>query len=964
MANAAAEEADALSSALVRECLGFAPASSRLDALVALCASLGRAAAPTVVDSDASGECEGGEELRAAWRALVNGPWEEGAAAGDGGEGGPAPPARVLRDGLVRSLVECCRPSEDDDLLVDDATASEDLSPRIVELALRSLARLVRLRPTSAEETALGVPPDPLFGHDFADGISPDVLRALGDGVASGAASDLVSALLDVDRPRNEACGAAVRDAVLTPATDVGGAGNDRSAAAAAGILSAAIVGGTEPPGAEGMDPEELAMRRETAALGRMQDLRDALANVGRACAAELRKGGGGGPLLDCLRSIHEVAPFAVESQLETLLGEDEAGAIAARLGGDSDGVGRADDEGADGLDASADMSEDGDLAALNDELRRCDGLPPLYDGMAGGPIAAASAGDVEGIMADVAGRMGDDGPDAWDSRLAALVDVERLLAGGVLSSPGGLPAASAFVECLRRTALPDQFLDLRSQITGQACRVLVALAYESRGGGPDGTGGDDDDRLLRGRVSSAASHVVEACVPGVLDLCKSGTRLMAKQGADCLGALCAVSGPSGHPRIVPRLADEVVQKRGQKGRKRGSAMGLTAALRTWDAGSLDRHADAIAAAARSAGSDRDPSVREEGRRMYWAMRSCGGAVGELAEGMYDGRSREMRTLAREREGIDAEWEEGGRLAVLAETGVPGDGEPAKPAPAKRTSRPARVSVFRQKGNGNAGKRGPGSRLREMGAPFKSAKASTPMKTASAGVVTAEPPSAGGGSDAVDGGEAAVAAEKENAAASGTPAKSVGFRIFRQDRAASSPPAASSGGYTSPPAAGTPLVNLLARASPLSPERIARESADPVGEIVSRLSDRSEPGEQRLAVKALALYAKENGRDLSPLPSATSGGDAYSRVMGCLLDQIAAVRDADDDMAGGGAFASPSRKGMSPRHQMQHIFLQGVRSLVQFVPVRLETGEVRRIVDSLMEVRGKLTYQKKLIETS
>lgn len=199
-------------------------------------------------------------------------------------------------------------------------------------------------------------------------------------------------------------------------------------------------------------------------------------------------------------------------------------------------------------------------------------------------------------------------------------------------------------------------------------------------------------------------------------------------------------------------------------------------------------------------------------------------------------------------------------------------------------------------------------------------------------------PRAGTGGAAVD--------EKENAAAAaaGTPAKSVGFRILRRDGAASTPPAPSPGGASSPTPAGTPLVNLLARAPPLSPERIARDSADPVGEIVTRLSGRDGPGEQRLAVKALALYARENGRDLSP--SSPSGGGGYSRVMGCLLDQIAAVRDAGDGLE---AFASPSRKGMSPRHQMQHIFLQGVRSLVQFVPARLEVGEVRRIVDSLME---------------
>ncbi|EJK71482.1 hypothetical protein THAOC_07069, partial [Thalassiosira oceanica] len=135
---------------------------------------------------------------------------------------------------------------------------------------------------------------------------------------------------------------------------------------------------------------------------------------------------------------------------------------------GGSDGectAGRRDEDDAAGLDASAEMSEDGDLAALNAELRRCDDLPPLYDGLAGGPLDVTSPGQVEGLMADVAGKMGAPGPEDWDVRLAALVDIKRLLARGVLSSSSGgagdLRTASAFVECLHRTALPDQNMEL-----------------------------------------------------------------------------------------------------------------------------------------------------------------------------------------------------------------------------------------------------------------------------------------------------------------------------------------------------------------------------------------------------------------------------------------------------------------------------------------------------------------------
>lgn len=46
---------------------------------------------------------------------------------------------------------------------------------------------------------------------------------------------------------------------------------------------------------------------------------------------------------------------------------------------------------------------------------------------------------------------------------------------------------------------------------------------------------------------------------------------------------------------------------------------------------------------------------------------------------------------------------------------------------------------------------------------------------------------------------------------------------------------------------------------------------------------------------------------------------------------------------------SPS-KNLSSCHQMQHLFLQGVRSLLQFVPCYVKAEQVKEIVCGMLEV--------------
>jgi hypothetical protein len=140
---------------------------------------------------------------------------------------------------------------------------------------------------------------------------------------------------------------------------------------------------------------------------------------------------------------------------------------------------------------------------------------------------------------------------------------------------------------------------------------------------------------------------------------------------------------------------------------------------------------------------------------------------------------------------------------------------------------------------------------------------------------------------------------------------------------------------------GSPVVNLLARASPLSAEKI-QNSGDVLGEIMNMLSDKSSPQEQILGVKALALFAKESPRD-------PSWERKFSLVMTCLIDQIRNVpsRDAENFAR---VLKSPPKQ-LNSCQQVQHLFLQGVRSLLQFVPGHVQSEDVRRIVRCMLEVR-------------
>lgn len=165
-----------------------------------------------------------------------------------------------------------------------------------------------------------------------------------------------------------------------------------------------------------------------------------------------------------------------------------------------------------------------------------------------------------------------------------------------------------------------------------------------------------------------------------------------------------------------------------------------------------------------------------------------------------------------------------------------------------------------------------------------------------------------------------------------TPTKSVGFNV-------------NMGPAT--PVMGTPVVNLLARASPLSAERV-RNTGDILGGIILMLSDGLSPHEQSLGIKALSLFAKES-------PNHPSWEMKFPVVLDCLLEHIKNMPTADFD--GPVNFIRSPTKNLSSCHQMQHLFLQCVRSLLQFVPEYVQSEQVKDIICCMLECTDDAPFE-------
>jgi len=943
-----------LASSFIESSLGFDSEQSKLDSLQKISRSL--------AESTRNNDDNAASSTAQSWIDLMEGTQEETA---------------MLRDTFIKSLLENCHPNETNDNTEEE---DEEIIFDLIEASFACLASLITLRcndnNNSSSNNNKGKKKKkkmaaPLFGEEFVTAIATDVVQALkfvSDNENSTAVKSLLLALLRVDRPRNEMCVLTVRDLILLPASSSSvdnnngssASINESSVACVAQVLSKSITAGviTSVPGTAGMDEEELSMRRETAVLNHLQDMRDVFLNVALVCSASLSSDENNGTatvriMLESIQEVYDIAEFAVESQLETLL-NDKASPIISRLVKKQEEATSTDSQPQTSV-VDCGMEEDFDgheaqLSHLYQTSNAAATMKPLYAKMSKAAVPTTSLKQLESDLNAITEKLKNDDAELWDERLDALIHLECILAGEVASISS--EARQLCIEKMRKMPMSDQFNDLRSQITHQACRCIIAFLFEFR----DYI--DQDPQLHQ-----SVAHFVDCCIPAILNLCGCAqSKIMSTAGMNCMMCLAAVGGTTGFPRIIPKLCDEILGgKKVHKNRKIGSIMALTTAVNVWESSCLVKHVDQLAKAVKEALTNSDVGVREEGRKFFWAMFACDDTVAAV-ERMFDGRSREMKNLNKVRDEIDAEWEEDGVMVYLVENGVlqtHGNEETEKKT-ANSNSKPPSKKVQPKKTQQPVNpKRPAASTLKaKYGTPFKSQKCSTPQQT-----VKRRPPLYSGTPTMTSGTPHTTnqsRSEKGPVVKSGatTPRSSLGSlkkkAVQIKDEKENSPMMhtppeldISSSLMKKSPMMGSPVVNLLARASPLSAEKI-HKSGDVLGQVISMLSDSSSPQEQVLGIKALALFAKES-------PNDPSWERKFALVLNCLIDQIRGVPSRDADVFARVLQSPP--KQLNSCQQVQHLFLQGVRSLLQFVPGHVQSDDVSSIVRCMLECTENAPFE-------
>jgi hypothetical protein len=588
--------------------------------------------------------------------------------------------------------------------------------------------------------------------------------------------------------------------------------------------------------------------------------------------------------------------------------------------------------------------------------------IAPLYATIARPPVVLTTAKQLDSMLLVITDKLSTSDAELWDERLDALITLECILAGGIITLSADV--RYSFIERIRIMNISAQFIDLRSQITNQACRVIVAMSYEYR-----------DYVVDDAQLNQMIQQFVETCIPSILTLCMSGTRLMATQGTSCLMCLTSACGSIGYPRIIPRLCDEVLGPKVHKNRKRGSVIALSCALRVWDPVCFLKYIDQLTKAVKEGVTNRDPTVRDEGRKLYWAMRTCCEETEFAVQNMFDSQSREMKNLMKERLYIDTDWEDGGSMSKLVQTGVLDklsvDECGRSHIPPAGSSIPA---------NSTTTKRPVSARLKaQHGTPFKSQKVPTPMKSATSacasGVLSPmkRPPTANNGT--------ASQLLTPNVESTNANRSLSGNKSINRNQGSSSklPPQARSSlaapphmsreekensiatlarsvkhseydnyNPASPIATESSLVNLL---SPLSINK-PQNTSDALGDIISMFSDQySSPHQQSLGIKTLVLLAKEN-----PLDPAWE--DKFPCLLNCLLDHVRDVPVNSVNKSGSLDFMSSPMKNLSSSHQMHYLFLQALRSLFQYIPCHVKSDDqLKSIIHCMLESTNDAPFE-------
>ena len=692
-----------------------------------------------------------------------------------------------------------------------------------------------------------------LFGSDFIQQIAQYLTSHFQD---EDGCILLLQALLRPNRPRNEVAHDEIHSLILLPLS------KSHPTALAEVVLESVVWNVMQITAG---DQEEVAMKRETAALGKLQDLREVIENIAKYCVECFKEGKKeeGGRIVSAFEWVHDVAAYALESQLETLLDEDSSYIL--------DNFSNVEEKEQGAVQDTAD--------GMQMDSQEVVGLPPLYESLTAGPMNLPSMSQLVETLDAIHDKLSITESERWDERLGALVDLERILASSLEGE-----SRSVFIEKIRKMALPEQFADLRSQVTHAACRVLLCTSFEYR------NFVEEDSALIK-----PLHQFVEYCLPALMKLCTSGTRLMSTQGVACVQSICVTS--VGHSRILTTLCQDIVDKKSKNNnRRRAAVMGLTAALRVWDESCIN-NVELIGNAVKAASSDKDPGVREDGRKAYWAMRSCD-KTRSKAEEMYAERSREYRNLVKVKFDIDAEWDEEGKLCYLLNTGIlleEGKNKVASTGTGRPSTAPSRVNSNKRSAvikdrTTPAKKAGRfttytpevagSSPKQRLSAKLTANTSSTklPMDTPVSRRTTFAPSSitktSGSKTDSIEPERKSMATvntmqtDSSTKVKRGTPAQaSLTFGAYNEKENSPTPISHSS------PKVGTPVVSTLARPSPLSIEKCRSRNA--LNQVVTMLSDPHNPSEQYLGIQVLALFAKDH-----------SEHESWDKMFGVVLELL------------------------------------------------------------------------------
>lgn len=311
-----------LASSFVQSSLGFDSEKSKLDSLLKVRQSLEQSCSDETSSSTAAAAA-----AAQSWIDLMDG---NNSSSYEGEEN-----VEMLRDTFIKSLLEHFHPNNNTE--DSEADSGDEIAMNLIDSSFACVACLINLRcSNSGRKMKKKTLPTPLFGHDFVTAIAADVVEALNFIGASSSSNyntydiensivRLLLALLRVDRPRNEMCISTVRDLILLPASSSTTAAAQpikESVACVAQVLSRSITAGIimSIP-SDVIDEEELNMRRETAVLNHLQDMRDVFYNVALVCSTGLSSISNSGEddtttmmILNSIQKIYDIAEFAVES--------------------------------------------------------------------------------------------------------------------------------------------------------------------------------------------------------------------------------------------------------------------------------------------------------------------------------------------------------------------------------------------------------------------------------------------------------------------------------------------------------------------------------------------------------------------------------------------------------------------------------------------------------------------------